>query len=877
MTSPDMVEKALTAMYSSHNEQERQTAMHWLESFQNSQTAWSVAMHYLTDPAPHHRPEAVFFAAQTIKHKVQVDLKQLDGAGQEQVYKVLQSLAYRHDLTRTVRTQILLALAAFLVQTKTDLVAGVDERVYVELLSLIPEQLNNNKCIHVSDEVYAERKQSLLVRNSATAVPLFLKALSVEEYRQCAVEGLENWIHYADLTEEQAIHILQVAVHLLTREEDGEVAIVEGAAEIVCELVYQNAGNQQFYAAWCHYLPHLCNLLAVDGDRFEDVSLVKPIGSMVLECGELFLGQLLKTPAVLQSLIPAVLNLSAHPDQSVVELTFNFWTELELILESGDANTRDAFIPVYTDLFRCLLPRLQFPADTVVVSAEERESFRDFRHIVGDCLKDCVRVSGSTAVVELILTAFEQAVTLQTQWQPLEAVLFALRTIASVIDRRESERLPTLFPMILSIRSHPRLTYSCLLVIGCLSDWLKYHQDLLPPAIDYIVMGLTGTGDTEVTAAAAMAMRYLCESCGDLMVRFAPQLLSLYDTALCQPTLDQEDQLSLTESICHVIVADVANIDTLLPLALHKHLHTLTLFKQSAGEQVNMALQHLALFVELIVPDSISIISTDFAMTGCYQRDIEPLIYVVAECHGGAVSDGVASLLKAAISRYSRSLGQSWLAGIVALCQRLFKAYKFPQAVYTLRYAVLLGDCNVAVQQSMLQDLTANFQLYAERPLDCLNLVTSMYDYWRGIGNDPSLLQSILSLIHNIVQDSSQPATELSAALIVTLRMAMHTPTLATTAAANYHSLLHSIITNALLHFPAQVQSDCATLLHRYSRLTSPQAVAALFDQCYAVMPVEGCEREAWRVSVVEALGESRPKALKSVIVSQSSAVRRRL
>lgn len=68
----DSVKLAVSALHShACSADQRQQATRWLESFQNTLSAWSVSMQLLAASDGDISPEPLkFFAAQTLKHKV---------------------------------------------------------------------------------------------------------------------------------------------------------------------------------------------------------------------------------------------------------------------------------------------------------------------------------------------------------------------------------------------------------------------------------------------------------------------------------------------------------------------------------------------------------------------------------------------------------------------------------------------------------------------------------------------------------------------------------------------------------------------------------------------------------------------------------------
>jgi transportin-3 len=72
MDAMQQVIAAINALYTSDDSRVRQEADRWLERWQTSSDAWSVANSILHDP--NSQPEYTYFCAQTLKTKVQLSI-----------------------------------------------------------------------------------------------------------------------------------------------------------------------------------------------------------------------------------------------------------------------------------------------------------------------------------------------------------------------------------------------------------------------------------------------------------------------------------------------------------------------------------------------------------------------------------------------------------------------------------------------------------------------------------------------------------------------------------------------------------------------------------------------------------------------------------
>ncbi|EFJ48285.1 hypothetical protein VOLCADRAFT_48218, partial [Volvox carteri f. nagariensis] len=105
---------ALNALYHHDDPKVKDEADRWLEQWQQSLEAWSVADGVLHDP--NSSMEAQYFCAQTLRTKVQRDFEELPSDAVDSLRDSLLQLLIRFSKgAPPVRTQLCLALAALAV------------------------------------------------------------------------------------------------------------------------------------------------------------------------------------------------------------------------------------------------------------------------------------------------------------------------------------------------------------------------------------------------------------------------------------------------------------------------------------------------------------------------------------------------------------------------------------------------------------------------------------------------------------------------------------------------------------------------------------------------------------------------------------------
>lgn len=88
----------------------------------------------------------------------------------------------------------------------------------------------------------------------------------------------------------------------------------------------------------------------------------------------------------------------------------------------------------YCQLIDSIIKHFRYPDDLDSMTAEERDDFRDFRHVMGDVLKDAVLVIGQQEALLRPFSVLSQITTdgafiPDAHWQDIEAPLFSIRSM----------------------------------------------------------------------------------------------------------------------------------------------------------------------------------------------------------------------------------------------------------------------------------------------------------------------------------------------------------------------------------------------------------------------------------------------------------------
>ena len=925
----------------------RSQVTEWLEHFQNTIAAWKVAMDLLTS----QRHEAVLiFAAQTLKHKLIHDFAQLDEATTVRLRQHIWSLIgpaspfLQHHQFRPVLTQLQLALAALAVQANESLwpdpvgdalgtlrsqpavlVVVEQQNLYtsiINFLAMIPEQLANTQ-IHLPTDYYRSQRDRLLRGDRLNELLVLLSDQlgSSNASNTTAIWAcLLSWVRYSSSnggTPLDSTNILRAAfAHVQSSLGNGDEDGLDTASEMVCELYYrEHQSGQDPSAAWMqsmldglHGTFSLFPLLKISGsanaedEQDEQTDLVRHIAPLFVEAGEAFMSYLVGPySGALEMIASAVLALSQSFDRSIVEDTLVFWAALASQL-LNDQGMEESFRPLFQQVFMALLVRhLVQPADPSSVTAEEMDAFRDFRHVVGDALKDCCRVSGSTEAVlliaQIILTDHQLAA---EPWPKIEAALFALRTISSVVDRRESEALPVLYPAILKIGHHPKLVYAVVLVIGCYADWLRYHAEWIQPSLEYVLAAL---GHDETRAAAALSLKHMAESVANMMGRYA--------TALTEQVYPQTLDMLRTGHISDRVLCDVTeaiarilSLDRSSPSALDA---IIAPWRDILGSRPDLGKLSLALDQFVCITEAVMTEARDATdhghpplpaaqyLANYFSSQIWPLIETLA-CTmvppaPSVISLSLCSLVEAGLSVPEDRL-LSLLDRLVIHCQQSMRVLR-AELIRTTTPGGSKAFPSARLVQSIHAALSASTQSVERHGVELIVLMTTAVDYLDGIASDPSLIVPTLGITRTILATTTASTSDLFQSLVFILHLlavmdsqeaavSSSSASLVSLGSAEIDGALwanvETILAGLVQFYPPTVIGDVASILRRYRRGTGD--LGMLFGQVLAALPAGyfiDRERQVLQDQFNQALVAPRARDLKDFLLQFSQTCRRRL
>lgn len=522
--------------------------------------------------------------------------------------------------SRVVQTRVGVALASYVVHTVPDLwktaIADLisnfsletlgasvpSHKIYlnlIELLMMIPEEFHTQ---HMSQHRKNNTRTALI--NSVPQVFEVIQKLMREEssrnevieIQQAAVKCFSNWTQHLGplILDESHDAVLELVLSKINNEE-----LVNYVVEALSGI-YTHPDIHRHPNSVLKLIHKLMSVESVLDKALEEKELdfCSSLFSLFIQVTEthsrLLLDLVSDKPEereVIFRLMAVVLKCCATPgyypiDETCSEQSFNFFYILQDDIVASDGEKGKEYMilfkPLYQSLIETLLVKVQFPPDHLYDqewSSEDKEAFRCYRQDVGDTFMYCYNMLRSTVMTTLknhfdaALNILSSSLTTGTTvlWQPLEAVIFALSSVAENIDGNEESGFDDIFNSLSAIPFHisDRLLSSTMEMVGAYTEWIFHHPAVLPPVLQLLLSGLKG--QHLCTVSATMALKDVTRECQSLMPPFASSIL-----VECSNGLSNESHLKPKEKVR--LACTVGHILSILPEeSIQHYLSTLLL------------------------------------------------------------------------------------------------------------------------------------------------------------------------------------------------------------------------------------------------------------------------------------------------------------
>ncbi|KAF2235675.1 ARM repeat-containing protein [Viridothelium virens] len=571
---------ALTTMQSNVDRAQKGKAHEYLENFQKSTDAWTTTFSILhSTDAP---VEAKLFAATTLKGKIVFDLHQLPSETIARLRDSLLSLLSQYRAgPKPIRTQLCVCLANLAIQmtewknvlqlvvstlgTDSQSIASV-----LEFLHVLPEEVTEGRKINLTEDELVSRTQELLEENADQVVSLltqYSQSSATAAKDPQLLECITSWLKEVPLNDIVNGPLLNTIIDSLS--EDGPF---ECGVDCLCAMFRETREVDECLSVIQTLYPRIVSLkprLAVAAEE-EDTDTFRGLTRIFAEAGESWVVLIARMPEQFQTLVEAILESAARDkERDAISMTFNFWYEFKQYLTLDKyMQSRLQYVDTYSKLVDVMMVQLEYPKpesanqkDLFDGDRDAEEKFRYFRHQMGDVLKDCTEVIGTTECLAKAFKALESWLNAHAsqssagqipEWQKLEAALFSFRALGRMIPPDEQIILPQLMPLIVQIPDHEKVRFQAVMALGRYTEWTANHPETLQPQFNYITTAFDHRS-REVVKAAALSMRFFCQDCASLLKDFTAQLQQFYDNVLDR--LPMQSQEELTEGIAAVVAA----------------------------------------------------------------------------------------------------------------------------------------------------------------------------------------------------------------------------------------------------------------------------------------------------------------------------------
>ena len=487
----------------------------------------------------------IAFVSNQFFFKIEFDLRQLDAQSVASLRDSIMALLYDNRKgPKPIKTQLCIAIADLALQMDdwNDPIQDVMNSfanspecavILLTFLNVFPDEVQNNRRVTGGEEKPGslQRAQQML-KGSVTAILQFLMDRfsndANDDVRYHVLDCLFAWLRCGEVTQEviKAFPILDLAFEALAVDE-----LLDMAVDLVCEIVVISAKSQprdmELVQLICHKLASLVPRLQQSTDESE---LVRGICRILVEAGEGYIDLIVPNAADFSPVLEGILFCTSFDDLEIVRIPFTFWHMLTDLLVTPEYNSYvPAFAAAYDRLVDIMLKHLRYPESLKNWNASERDEFREFRHVMGDILKDCVKILGEENTLvkpyTILSSVFRSAsgspvsppngspvpVDSSIPWQDIEAPMFALRAMCREVNLQESKFLPEIMRLLPLMPPHPKIKYAAILVIGRYAEWTNAHPEMLSYQLDFVSKAFSDKGETLL--AACQSFKDLCKYC----------------------------------------------------------------------------------------------------------------------------------------------------------------------------------------------------------------------------------------------------------------------------------------------------------------------------------------------------------------------------
>ncbi|KAL8838222.1 MAG: hypothetical protein Q9170_002212 [Blastenia crenularia] len=567
---------ALSTMQANVERTQKSQAHEYLEGFQKSPEAWAQTHSLLSSSKA--TSEAKLFAATTLKGKITYDLDQLPRDSLPSLRdSILTLLVSFRGGPRPIRTQLCVCLANLAIQmlewknvlgqVGSTLGASAGDCI-LEFLRILPEEVTEGRRINLTEDELTTRTKELLEDNATEVLRLLIQysqSSATAASNPRVLECISSWLREIPAADVVNSPLFDAIINALSDEDSFEAAV-----DCLCTILRDTREVDESVGVIRAIYPRIVSLQPKIAQfaASEDLETYKGLTRIFAEAGEAWVVMIARFPADFRSLVESILECCGRDqDRDATALTFLFWYEFKQIITLEKyKDAREQYAGIFSRLVDVMIQHLQYPnpengneADLFAGDREQEEKFREFRHQMGDVLKDCCEVITVTEclgkafslIQKWISTYGSQATSTSVpHWQELEAPLFSMRAMGRMVSPEESVVLRQVIPLIVQIPDHEKLRFQAIMALARYTDWTAQHPEFLQPQLNFVIAGFRHSSK-EVARAAALAFKFFGTDCRKLLESHVIELHSFYESVL--DGLAPASQEEITEGVACII------------------------------------------------------------------------------------------------------------------------------------------------------------------------------------------------------------------------------------------------------------------------------------------------------------------------------------